>query len=269
MELFADWLLHAHAPPTASIASHCGPRLITPNSWFTDRFPDHVAQYGLPFFETTASTQSGFTQIVPVHLNESFFASMLSGASGIQIVHLSSEDTFYFYDYQAQAFCPTTRDKLKLLISDYLMRCARDCSSSVDVSPLLVRFRKEDVLSAVVRIARTVLQANTRFFKGPQGKRRFVNGRYLKPTDLPCYHLFVQKNVIANPDGRLTVAYAFHRYYQFCRANGLNPMKRADFRDLVTEAIREDFGIGKRHDVPDEKGKDQHGWHGLECIPAV
>jgi hypothetical protein len=64
----------------------------------------------------------------------------------------------------------------------------------------------------------------------------------------------------------VTVHDAFHRYYQFCRENQMTPLTRQEFRSLVAEVIREEFNVGLRHDVMDERGKQTHGWLGIDCI---
>ena len=58
---------------------------------------------------------------------------------------------------------------------------------------------------------------------------------------------------------------AFHRYFKFCRNNPIQPLTRAEFKDLVAEVIREEFDLGIRHDILDERGKETHGWLGIDC----
>ena len=49
-------------------------------------------------------------------------------------------------------------------------------------------------------------------------------------------------------------------------------LTRAEFRKLVAEMISEKYRIGLRHDILDQRGKQQHGWLGIDCrlgSPAV
>ena len=109
-----------------------------------------------------------------------------------------------------------------------------------------------------------MLQCDGTFFTGENGHRRFVDGRYIEPTDEPSYRQFVQKSLVASPEGRLTVPDAFHRYYQFCSDNQLQPLTRNDFKFMVAEVIREEFNVGLRHDIIGKNGKQGHGWIGLD-----
>jgi hypothetical protein len=62
---------------------------------------------------------------------------------------------------------------------------------------------------------------------------------------------------------KITVADAFHRYFEFCRSQNQPPLTRQEFKQLVAEVIREQFNVGLRHDVPTETGKQGHGWFGV------
>jgi hypothetical protein len=116
-----------------------------PNKWFADKFPEQVVQYGAAFMEGTWTDADGLTRLIPVHMNDDFFAVALGGdkSSGHQVVWFPQEETFYFFDYRVDAFCPTTEEKLKLLLSNYLIRCSQDCGCLVDISNLVVKFRQD------------------------------------------------------------------------------------------------------------------------------
>lgn len=130
----------------------------------------------------------------------------------------------------------------------------------VDIKNLVVSFRKEDVLSSVILKAKAVLEAERFYFKGKDGHRCFIDGKYIDATEEPSYQQFVKKAIIREPEARLTVGDAFHRYYQFCKDNAMKLLTRAEFKALVAEVLREEFKIGLRHDVPTSTGKQGHGW---------
>ena len=95
-----------------------------PNDWFTAKFPEQAQQYGSAFMEGTYTDANGLKRFIPAYLNEDFFAAILGGDKelGHQVVWYPPEATFYFFDYRVEAFCVTTEEKLKVLLSNYLIR---------------------------------------------------------------------------------------------------------------------------------------------------
>jgi hypothetical protein len=127
----------------------------------------------------------------------------------------------------------------------------------------VLKLRTPGTIKNVITTAKAMLQADGQFFLGKSGHRRFVEGRYIEATEEPSYQQFVNRAIVREPEAKLTVGDAFHRYYQFCKSNAMTPLTRSEFKNLVAEVIREQYGLGIRHDVPDERGKQGHGWMGL------
>ena len=242
-----------------------------PNGWFADKFPEQAQQYGAAFMEGTWTDADGLKRFIPAYLNEDFFAAILGGDKdlGHQVVWYPPEATFYFFDYRVDAFCPTTAEKLKLLLSNYLVRCSQECGCLVDITNLVVKFRQDDVLQKVVSKAKAVLEADRLFFQGKDGQRRFIDGKYIEPNEEPSYQVFVKKAIVREPEGTVTLQDAFHRYFQFCRDHQMQPLTRQEFKGLVAEVIREEFNLGLRHDIPGENGKQRHGWSGVRLDDAA
>lgn len=251
--------------------SHNSTGAVNANEWFADKFPDATQQYGPAFMEATVPDVDGVARFIPAYLNEDFMAAMLGGDKrlGHQVVWCHQEETFYFYDCRVDAFCPTTEEKLKLLLSNYLIRCSQECGALVDITNLVVKFRQDDVLTKIVTKAKAVLEADSDFFSGKDGKRRMVNGKVIDPNEEPTYMVFVKRGIVRQPEAKLTVADAFHRYYKFCKDSGNQPLTKAEFKSLVAEVIREEFKIGLRHDIPNQDGKLNHGWLGIDCRMEV
>lgn len=240
--------------------------LTEPNKWFADRFPEQTSNFGSAFLE--AKISNILTDLyIPVFLNDDFFAAAIGGDRrlGHQIVYAEHEDVFYFFDYGVNAFCPVSEAKLKILASNLLIRCAQDSRQYVEVENLVVSFRKEAALENIVQKAKAILEVDRAFFEGKDGKRRFIHGKHIEPTEELPHELFVKKAIVRSPESRLTVATAFSRYHEFCRENCTKPLTRGEFKDIVTEAIREMFNLGLRHDIVGDNGKQTHGWDGLAC----
>jgi len=236
-----------------------------PNRWFSDKFPEQAQQYGAAFLEGAYTDSNGLKRFIPAYLNEDFFAALLGGDKrlGHHVVYCLQEETFYFFDYRVDAYCPTTEQKLKVLISNYLIHCSQECGALIDVTNPLVKFRNEDVLESIIVKAKAVLEAERFYFRGNHGHRRCVDGRYIEADEEPAYAVFVKKAIVHEPEGKVTVADAFHRYYEFCKSQGQQPLTRQEFKHLVAEVIREEFNIGLRHDVLTASGKQSHGWYGV------
>jgi hypothetical protein len=128
-----------------------------------------------------------------------------------------------------------------------------------------LKLRTPQTIKTVITTAKTVLEADKSFFHGKDGRRRYIDGRYIEPVDEPSYQVFVKRAIVREPTGKLTVGDAFHRYYQFCKDHAMQPLTRSEFKDLVAEIIRETFNLGLRHDVVDGRGKQTHGWLGIDC----
>jgi len=257
-------------PLTFSIPGDGSDRASDPNKWFAERFPEAVERYGPAFMVGSWTDPFQQTHVIPAHLNTDFFAGVLGGDPrlGHQVVYHSQEARWYYYDPMVDAFVPTTEAKLELLLSNQLIRCSQACGRLVDVRPLVVTFREPVILNSIIQRAKAMLQAESSFFMGKDGHRRFIDCRYIEPTDEPSYRQFVRKALVARPDGKVTLPDAFHRYYQFCADNQMQPLTRSEFKHLVSEVIREEFNVGLRHDVPGRSGKQNHGWLGIDCLDA-
>jgi len=236
------------------------------NTWFLEQFPKAVEQFGPGLLEGRYESADGDTRYIPVALNEDAWAAALG--EKVPMVYFPPEAQFYFFDPQAAeggAYSPTSIEKVELLVSNTLMRCAEACPPIVDIDRLVVKFREPETLKAVVRKAKTILACADNFFTGDKGMRRLVSGKVIEANAEPTYVQFVKKTLTRQPEAKLTIHDAFNGYYQFCKESGEPPLTRNDFKDLVAQVIREEFKLGYRHDVVDDRGKAQHGWIGIGC----
>jgi len=244
-----------------------GDRVIhDPNEWFLARFPDQVAKFGPAFVVGKWTDQQGNVNVIPLTLNEDLFASIIGDPSlGHSVVFYNREAQFYFLDPFVDAYCPTSSEKVCLLLSNYLIRVAQSCSRLVNVRPLVETFRSSARLSAVIDRAKVLLEADSSFFTGKYGNRRFVDGRYIGPTDVATHRYFVAECIEVDSNASVTVPDAFQRYRVFCDQNKLIALQRSEFKALVGEVIREQFHLGVRHDLDNGRGQVAQGWKGL-CL---
>jgi hypothetical protein len=236
------------------------------NTWFDQKFPKAVEQFGSGFLEGRYEDVDGYTHYLPAALNDDAWAAALG--EKIRMIYFPPEATFYFFDERVAeggAFCATSQDKVQLLLSNQLMRCAEACPPLVDIENFVVKFRKPESLRSVVDKAKVILATTDSFFSGEKGERRIVRSKVVEPSTEPAHVQFVKKAIIRQPEAKLTLSDAFSRYYQFCENSGEQPLTRAEFKALMVEAIREAFSLGLRHDVRDSSGKANHGWVGIDC----
>jgi hypothetical protein len=246
------WPLRDHIPD---------PPPQTASEWFSKKWPKQAGEFGTPFLEAKYSSIEG-QRVNPIAMNEIFFASILAGDEnlGHKIVHYTPEDRFYFKDPRDEdKFRPTSEDKLKTLLSLYLLQCAEELKDSTPKFNLFVRFRKDQELQAVINKARSLLAVDKSFFDAESPNIRIegveVCGRAAKT--------FIHVLVEVNPAKTMTVTDSYTAFQEFCVKNGMMLVERSLFENLAVEIIKKEFGLGLRHDIPNALGRQQRGWRGV------
>jgi hypothetical protein len=160
--------------------------------------------------------------IRPSVINEDFFAAMLGGERrlGHKVVCLPG-DGFWFKDPRVDAFCPTTDKKVEVLLSNYLVKCAENMRGNVDASLLIKDHRQAEVLSAIVKRARTVLEADPRFFEGLDAPRRFLHGRTVQPALLASPEDFIHHAFVPLQGASVVVSEAYQGFLRHCQMENL------------------------------------------------
>ncbi|HEU4711934.1 MAG TPA: phage/plasmid primase, P4 family [Pyrinomonadaceae bacterium] len=75
--------------------------------------------------------------------------------------------------------------------------------------------------------------------------------------------LFVQEELIRAEGAQLTVLDCFSAYVEYCSARGWVGLTRHKFGHVIGDVVARQYGITVRHDILDERGKEQRGWRGL------
>ena len=203
---------------------------------------------------------TGRKQITAVAMNDNFFAAALSDSQlGHSVVFFEPEQQWYFLEPRDGCFHPTSEAKLTTLLSALLVRCAEEMPVNVAKTGLFVRFREAEQLKTVVTKARSLLLADTTFFS-PVSQHRRVEG-----SELPAQaaRRFIQSTVKPQPGHLLSVNDCYQEFSGFCRNNGIEPVQRRFFRELIVDVIKEEFGVGFRSDLRDAEGRFLRGWKGL------
>ena len=148
----------------------------SPCEWFSRRFPEQAKTYGPPLLEGTSQE---LDQINPVALNEDFFAAILGGDKklGHHVVFYLPEHQFYFLDVRLDHYAATTEEKLKTLLSQYLVHCGEEMGANVNLKALF-DLRQDRQLDRIVKKARSMLAADESFFSLESGNVRIRGPEY-------------------------------------------------------------------------------------------
>lgn len=233
----------------------------TPSEWFGSRFPLIQQRLGCAFLESVCVDESLHKTTIPVSLNEDFFAGMLGGDERLKhkTVFFTSEQTWYFYDPRIRMFARTTDEKLKLLASQLLVRCAQEMPRNVEIGRLFDEFRADDSLRGILKKAKALLAADESFFS-PESKNTRVDG---PETHERLARIFIRKAIRPEPMKMLTVRECFEMFCLFCKASGIVPVERRFFAPMVEDLVRELFSLNLRKDVLGANNRMQRGWKGL------
>ena len=236
----------------------------TPSEWFSAMFPAQAEQYGAPILESETVDGDGFVKVEPVSMNEDFFAAILGGRKdlGHKTVYFEPERQWYFSIPRLDLYCLTSDEKLSILLSQLLVRCAESIPSSGNLYPLFVTFREPDTLKQIVRRARSILAADETFFSvDSQHKREIgpeVHSRITKT--------FLREAVVKQPGELLPLMDCYSAFKQYCQLKGFTPVDRRVFKQIIIEAIREEFDLGLRKDLLDKDQRYLCGWKGLRAL---
>jgi len=239
----------------------------TPNHWFASKFPIQNRTFGRAFFEEHITNLQGSQFIRPSVLNEDFFAAILGGEKrlGHQMVHLPA-DGFWFKDPRVDAFCPTSDEKVEVLLSNYFIRCAESMGRHVDSLFLLKEHRRPHVLSAIVNRAKTLLQASPCFFEGISAPRRYSKGRVFLPSNSSSPEEFIHSAFVPQEDAVVIVGEAYQRFLAYCQVENFIRVDFGEFKRVARELVLEKFQLGLRHDIRTPEGRQTHGWKHLSLI---
>ena len=281
-DLIAEWykslpILHEKTKASSEFSlyapelSYNKPVYNSPNEWFDRKFSDKIETLGVPFVTEIQVLNGNVAVCKPVCINAYFFAALMGGDKylGHQVVYYPPEERFYYLDPVVQAFRPATVEKLQVVVSHYLLKCAEACSGRVNIRPLVEDFCKDRVIRGIVEKAKAILEADRSFFEGEDGKVRYLDGKRLNPADGPSHRQFATEVIARQQGSWLTISEAYCQYAIYCRQKGLANISPPEFKGFMAVEIRESMNVKLRHDVPGDDGKQTQGWKDLACLAAA
>ena len=204
--------------------------------------------------------ETGRKMISGVSTNNSFFGAALSDSQlGHSVIFYEPEQQWFYLEPRDGQYHPTSEAKLMTLLSALLVRCAEEMPAGVDKVNLFVKFREEERLKAIIKQARSILAADSTFFSPTSPFRRVEgpeeHGRLARR--------FVGQLIKPQPGRLLSISDCYAGFSGYCRNNGVEPVARRQFRQLVVDIIKEEFGLGLRADLKNAQGRCERGWKGL------
>jgi hypothetical protein len=240
--LFAKW---CESPKTR-------PRVITDEQWPSDATETTYGPLILPGKVANLET-------VAASLN-----------SELRLIHHGVDNIWYVHDYAVDAYRPTTVGKLEFFTKALLNRKANSLSRPGCDYVLAMR----PFASKIVDLASEILAADTTFFSGELGARRYIDGKIVEPFATLSHKLFAEQAIQPKPGAILAAPDAYQCYWGFCQTNNMPALRRGVFKEKFTNETMSRWGIGMRNDllVPSDQGEKSRacqGWRGLCLRPAV
>lgn len=253
-------LAHAQYFACDSLKNHAPS---TPSEWFTRKFPAEARTYGSAFVEQKKQVSGLVVSVTPIALNTEFMAAILGGgALGPRVVYFPPDFSFYFQE-QDGIFKQTSEQKLQSLLRGYLMKCAEEMPVTVDKLKLVLDYRDDNHVRAIVKRAKSILAADSTFFSADSPYMR-QRGPEVQEV---LIRQFVQNAMEKEPTTFLTVTDAYHLYTDFLEQRKLEAPDRRLFKPLVVPIVKEEWNVGLRNDLKDANGVGKSAWKGLTASP--
>jgi hypothetical protein len=146
----------------------------------------------------------------------------------------------------------------------YFQRCALEVQKDVNVYQLFTTFCEDKTIEAIVERAKSILRCSDDYFSVNSPCSR-VNGI---ENHEKLARTFCERCIVSSPGSVILAAQVYDRFTALVRERDLAPIKRKQFKDLVSPIIRDKFGIGLRGDLVVD-GRYQRGWMDLALNAGV
>ena len=231
-----------------------------PNAWFGQRYKHQVERFGSPFLELVEPVDAYSVQVLPITLNIDFFASVLGGRAdlGHHVVYFEPDMQFYYLDVDG-LYKVTTADKLGNQYRALLMKCCQDMPANVHKLNLVNEWRSDHIAKQVVNRAKSVLAADSSFFSATSKNQR-IRGIELHER---LARRFVDELLTSEPGQILMLQDAYTTFCSMLKKQELHPLKRSDFKAIVTPLIHDVFNAGLRNDLVVDGRPGTRGWKDL------
>jgi hypothetical protein len=218
-----------------------------PWSWWHRKFPESWRIYGEPMRWDEP--------------NFDFLAAAL-GELPPGLVYHPAEDSFYFKDYLHEGtYRPTSNDRVVALARKLVYESRQEASGSIkEASKLLFQCAR-----GWMEHSKAILAVEGHFFAGEQGQRRWIERRFVEPTDKPSVILFAERCIQRKKGHVLSTPEAYKFYSEFCTNHGLHMEKKTAFQRMFAREVKNRWKLGLRNDLKVD-GKAHQGWGELAVM---
>jgi hypothetical protein len=172
------------------------------------------------------------------------------------LVYHPAEDRFYFKDYLHKgAYRPTSNDRVEALARKLVTESLKEAPGSIkEASRLLFQSAR-----GWMERSKAILAVEGHFFTGEGGHRRWIEGRFIEPTDKPSVVLFTERCIQRKKGHILSTPEAYRFYSEFCMNHSLHAEKKTAFRINFAKEVKKRWKLGLRNDLK-VGGKTLQGW---------
>jgi hypothetical protein len=124
-------------------------------------------------------------------------------------------------------------------------------------------------MAEAVNRAKTVLEADSRFFEGVHAPRRHSQGRVLEPSSPSSPEDFIHSAFVPKEDAVVMVSEAYQKFLGYCQMENLTRVEFTEFKRVARDLVLEKFQLGLRHDIRTPEGRQTHGWKHLCLVPDL
>jgi hypothetical protein len=172
------------------------------------------------------------------------------------LIYHPADEKFYFRDYlHANAYRPTSNHRVEALARKLV-------NEAVEGAPISLKEPCRPIFHSVggwVKRAKAILAVEGQFFTGEGGHRRWIEGRFVEPTDKPSVVLFTERCIQRKKGHVLSTPEAYRFYSEFCMNHSLHAEKKTAFRINFAKEVKKRWKLGLRNDLK-VGGKTLQGW---------
>ena len=178
------------------------------------------------------------------------------------MVYFEPDMQFYYLEHFLTIYKPVSSEKLQGLYRGLLLRSAAILKSINAKLNIWAEFRSDKNARLVVQRAKSVLAADSSFFSATSQHTR-IKGIELHER---VARKFVEELLVCEPGQIMLLTDAFSTFCNLLKQNSLEPVKRADFKNMVVPLIKDQFDVCLRNDLRIDERQGVRGWKNLRML---
>lgn len=255
-----DWYKRLPHSPKPLLYNEARNGVKTLNQHFAHLFPTQTSQFGQAVLEVAQRDNTGQVQTTPLCINHDSFAAYLSDSGlGLDVVYFEPDMQFYYSSAFDPVFKPVSPEKLQNLYRGLVLRSSGLLNTINAKLNIWAEFRSDKTVRTVVSRAKSILAADSSFFSASSPHQR-IKGIELHER---VARRFVDELLTCTPGQTLLLTDAFSKFCELLKQNSLEPVKRAEFKNMVVPLIKSQFDVCLRNDLKIDERQGVRGWKDL------